>query len=59
MMEPAQDRLRTVAQNQRVGMSITMFKLLNEAADRLDMLEAEVLNLRAEIARMTAQKQLP
>lgn len=59
MMEPAQDRLRTIAQNQRVGMSVTMFKLLNEAADRLDMLEAEVLNLRAEVARMTAQQQLP
>ena len=59
MMEPAQDRLRAIAQNQRVGMSMTMFKLLNEAADRLDMLEAEVLNLRAEIARMTAQQHLP
>jgi len=51
-----QDRLRTWAQNQRVGLSYTAFTLLNDTADRLDLLEAEVVNLRAEVARLTAQQ---
>lgn len=58
-MNPLQDRLRTWAFNQRVTMDVTGYKLLNEAADRLDFLEAEVMNLRAEVARLTAQQQLP
>jgi len=51
-----QDRLRTWSHNQRVSLSHTGFKLLNDTADRLDMLEAEVVNLRAEVARLTAQQ---
>ena len=58
-MNPLQDRLRMWAFNQRVTMDITGHKLLNEAADRLDVLEAEVMNLRAEVARLSAQQQLP
>jgi len=51
-----QDRLRTWSHNQRVSLSHTGFTLLNDTADRLDMLEAEVVNLRAEVARLTAQQ---
>ncbi len=58
-MTPLQDRLRMWAFNQRVTMDVTGHRLLNEAADRLDVLEAEVMNLRAEVARLTAQQQLP
>ena len=58
-MNPLQDRLRMWAFNQRVISDMTGYKLLNEAADRLDVLEAEVMNLRAEVARLTAQQQLP
>ena len=56
MNPTVQDRLRTWAQNQRVSLSYTGFTLLNDTADRLDMLEAEVVNLRAEVARLTAQQ---
>ena len=56
MNSTVQDRLRTWAQNQRVGLSYPACTLLNDTADRLDLLEAEVVNLRAEVARLTAQQ---
>jgi len=56
MNPTVQDRLRRWSQNQRVSLSYDGYKLLNDTADRLDLLEAEVVNLRAEVARLTAQQ---